>query len=508
MKKIVIILLLSILVIGSAGVGAYFVLKPNHKIEVEQTSGATISVDQLKAREGKEVKITSTVDNGYTFSYYIVDGKQIEGSSFIMPDKDVKISAKLETVNYSISYKNINEYTINPNTTSSYTVTTNDITLEDPTRSGYAFAGWYKDSVFENKIDEIAKGSFGNLELYAKWEALFTYNTSGVLTGVTDYAKNGGIETLIIPASIDGQAITEVGAETQIPGGKYKNIVVEKGITKFGTHAFKGGLVEYKTEKISYTGTLEDWCEIDFMSESSNPTMFCTVGADLYIDNVHVDYTLNLPDITYIKPYSFYGVVDIVVLNFANKTTAIGVSAFEHCKNLAMTDLSNIVTIQDKAFMWCEKLTKINYKDGSVNKLDSVQTIGNSAFSCAGLESIGFNDNLSSIGDFAFFSSYLKSVDLDAYRLTSVGEHAFENCDITELIIDTLYDLTLGTNAFNANENLTEIYLRSNTGKVNITDTTFKDCGLTAVYIYPDMMSEYTSSDDWSAYSELLQSKS
>lgn len=52
---------------------------------------------------------------------------------------------------------------------SSYTEQTDTILLQDATRAGYRFAGWYKDSAYQEKVTEITKGSKGDITLYAKW---------------------------------------------------------------------------------------------------------------------------------------------------------------------------------------------------------------------------------------------------------------------------------------------------------------------------------------------------
>ena len=43
--------------------------------------------------------------------------------------------------------------------------------MKKPTKKGYTFEGWYKESSFKNQITTIPKGSKGNLTLYAKWKA-------------------------------------------------------------------------------------------------------------------------------------------------------------------------------------------------------------------------------------------------------------------------------------------------------------------------------------------------
>lgn len=51
----------------------------------------------------------------------------------------------------------------------SYTIETDTITLPVPTKDGYNFEGWYTDAAFENAVAAIAKGSVGDMVLYAKW---------------------------------------------------------------------------------------------------------------------------------------------------------------------------------------------------------------------------------------------------------------------------------------------------------------------------------------------------
>lgn len=69
-----------------------------------------------------------------------------------------------------------NEYTINYNTDAenldnpaTYTIEDGDIILEEPTKAGYTFVGWYLDENFTTPCTKIASGTTGNLNLYPKW---------------------------------------------------------------------------------------------------------------------------------------------------------------------------------------------------------------------------------------------------------------------------------------------------------------------------------------------------
>ncbi len=70
---------------------------------------------------------------------------------------------------YSITY-NLDGGTNPSSNPSTYTVE-DSITLASPTKSGYTFQGWYSDFSFDNKIEVIKSGSYGDVNLYAKWSA-------------------------------------------------------------------------------------------------------------------------------------------------------------------------------------------------------------------------------------------------------------------------------------------------------------------------------------------------
>ena len=70
---------------------------------------------------------------------------------------------------YTITY-NLNGGTNNSNNPANYTIETNTITLGAPTKTGYAFGGWYDNSgLTGTAVTQIAKGTTGNKTFYAKW---------------------------------------------------------------------------------------------------------------------------------------------------------------------------------------------------------------------------------------------------------------------------------------------------------------------------------------------------
>lgn len=95
----------------------------------------------------------------------------ISDNSFKMPDFDVSVSVTAVVANYNITYYNVldSEHS-NPK---KYTIESETITFSDATRLGNTFNGWFSDSDLKTPITEIAKGSYGDKNIYCK----FTPNT-------------------------------------------------------------------------------------------------------------------------------------------------------------------------------------------------------------------------------------------------------------------------------------------------------------------------------------------
>ncbi len=86
-----------------------------------------------------------------------------------MPAKDVTLYAKWTPTTYAISYE-LNGGTNYPSAITSYTIESQTITLGTPSKFGFVFDGWYDTANFDNvAVTDIATGSTGDKELYAKW---------------------------------------------------------------------------------------------------------------------------------------------------------------------------------------------------------------------------------------------------------------------------------------------------------------------------------------------------
>ena len=125
--------------------------------------------------ETETITLKDPVKTGYTFAgWYKAEDftggavtKIAQGST-----GNITLYAKWELVNYTITYK-LNGGTNAPENPASYNVETETITLKDPVKPGYTFAGWYRTEDFTGgAVTKIAQGSTGNITLYAKWEQI------------------------------------------------------------------------------------------------------------------------------------------------------------------------------------------------------------------------------------------------------------------------------------------------------------------------------------------------
>ena len=74
-----------------------------YSITVVQPTGGTVSASATSATAGTTVKLTANPAGGYTLDYFTLDGERINGDTFIMPARNVDVSAVFTANAYSIT---------------------------------------------------------------------------------------------------------------------------------------------------------------------------------------------------------------------------------------------------------------------------------------------------------------------------------------------------------------------------------------------------------------------
>ncbi len=159
-------------------------------------------------------------------------------------------------------------------------------------------------------------------------------------------------------------------------------------------------------------------------------------GAFSYVRTLE---TVNLGAfLTEIADSAFFGCVKLASIGF-EKIEKIGNDAF--CETaLTYADLSSVKEIGEYAFTYCPVLVSVKLADGSV--------IGEGAFGyCEALASVENDENILSVGDYAFAYTALTSIDLTGAEY--IGSHAFIKEAVTPFAVTLGDKLTdLGDNPF------------------------------------------------------------
>ena len=161
--------------------------------------------------------------------------------------------------------------------------------------------------------------------------------------------------------------------------------------------------------------------------------------------------------VTSIGGKAFFGCIGLTSVTIGNSVTSIGYMAFNSCRSLtSITIPSSVDSIRSGAFNYCSNLSSINVASGnthyssidgvlynyvqdtliqcpcaktSITIPNSVTSIGDHAFNnCRNLTSITIPSNITSIGKEAFYGcTGLTSITIPI-NVTSIGENAFSNC--------------------------------------------------------------------------------
>ena len=280
------------------------------------------------------------------------------------------------------------------------------------------------------------------------------------VTSIGDNAFNGcsSLENIEIPISIK-----KIEDETFKLCVSLTNINIPKNIISIGNNAFDGCR---SLENVYYAGTIENWCQIQFENEYSNPISY---AENIYMLDEDGEYykliNLEIPNnITNINNYQFYNFSIIQNLTIPNNIEFIGKATFKNCINLTNLTLNkNVNFISANAFEGCSNLKNV-YFDGTIEDWCQIQFENEYSNPMNYAEhfymldenneyyevtEIVIPDTVTSIGDYQFYGfDNLISIEIP-YSVLIIGEYAFGSC--FNLTIYTQY--ALKPNSWNDNWN-------------------------------------------------------
>ncbi|MCR5585923.1 MAG: leucine-rich repeat domain-containing protein, partial [Lachnospiraceae bacterium] len=200
------------------------------------------------------------------------------------------------------------------------------------------------------------------------------------------------------------------------------------------------------------------------------PSSVTKLGGDSFYQCTKLE-NINLNNVTYIGDNAFAScevLTDDSYATMKDTLTYLGSGAFNGCKALTtvkvpvLTDSKQAHTVPDSLFQNCERVSKVNFCDSSLEKIGAssfyqtglvtfktsadtnygntlpktVKNISSSAFAYSGIYSLDLSANtgLEEIQGYTFQMSYLSEITLPN-KLKKIGDNAFEQTLISEIIM-------------------------------------------------------------------------
>lgn len=196
-----------------------------------------------------------------------------------------------------------------------------------------------------------------------------------------NYNYTRPIGDIVIPDSVTllGYNYPVTGIESRAFYGcsEITSITIPEGVATIGNQAFCGDSLALITipssvdsigenafswctiTAVNYSGTINQWCNIDFSNGYSNPVFDCTI---LNINGSPVNNLLIPDNVEIIKQFAFWGYMGLTSVTISNGVTSIsiGSAAFGSCWNLTSVTIGSGVThIGQGAFAYCSDIMEV-----------------------------------------------------------------------------------------------------------------------------------------------------
>lgn len=354
--------------------------------------------------------------------------------------------------------------------------------LDEPTRLGYTFSGWYTEAECYN-IFGFGAYPVESFTLYAGWArdtenfVYVTYYGNGEELRVDPVRKD---ENVVLPDFFTDNSDIVVG-DWMIDNNPNKPYTAGKATEDLDLY------VNYYTTGLEFTGK----------------TTVAVAGYNGTATEVIVPSMYNGGTVTGIASYAFYrtGQLPAVTsIKLPDTIATIGEGAFYDCQYLASVNLTYKVTsIGKNAFYRNTRLRTV----GDISGVED-DKLGAGAFNgCKELREISLSNLLTVIGEYTFNDcSSLTEISLpDA--LTEIGEYAFSGCTaLTSVSLDSLILETIADNAFAGCSSLTEVNIAKTSGEVALQGNPFADCRYVTVYVPSALLETYQNNTNNSQFKD------
>ena len=328
------------------------------------------------------------------------------------------------------------------------------------------------------------------------------FPTNTTMVAAAAFSSCRSLETITLP-----DTITYLGASVFAKCLSLKSFEVPDGVKTLPQYAFSG-CAELESIVFNNVETLSSpVCGSVKTPETNNLTYACSSLKTLELSNVKEIPANAFPEsaiesvtiadqaevhakaflkLTTLKSVTFLGGYTIVAGSDGN------VRPFQGCTNIETVTFNSsnvenaIVTISDKMFVGCTKLTSIDLSNVSLND----GKIGENAFKgCTALSEVKFAATTKTISQNAFSGcTALTAVDLASSQIEAIGNDAFLNCtSLATLSLPATSLTSIGASAFNGNA-IKHITIPSSV--ITVEDKAFGACSA---------LEQVTMSKNWSS---------
>ena len=272
------------------------------------------------------------------------------------------------------------------------------------------------------------------------------------------------IKSIVLPDSV-----TEINAEVFERCGDVKKVSVSKDNPVY--HSEGNCLIETATDKLVFARkksvipdsvkSIGDYAFVDCsdLKSITLPSGVTSIGGYAFKDCDNLS-SITLPSgVTSIGEYAFSSCYHLTQINLPDSLASLGSHAFEFCDITDIRIPAATTSIGGQAFYTCRKVESITVAQGN--------PVYDSAGNClieketntliAGCQNSVIPDEVTAIGDYAFYACFgLGSISIPS-RVTSIGSSAFEGCLALKKVEFGISVTSIKMNAFGNCDSLTAI---------------------------------------------------
>ena len=259
-------------------------------------------------------------------------------------------------------------------------------------------------------LKTIGEGAFSNTGLK---EIVFPASMKTIPKGILDSTQ---VEKIVL-----SEGVEEIGDYAFANNKLLKSVVFPSTLKKIGRAAFKNSNLESVTLPSGLEEIAEEAFSYNKLSAVTLPTQLKTLGDNAFSNNNLKEVTL--PSHLEVLGTAFVDNSELSKITFSEGLKEIRGAFYSSLSAFSGTSIKSVVLpkslekIGDGAFYDLKGLADISIPE-------NVTSIGNEAFYNTGLTSIDLPANLKTIGRYAFSGTKLKKVVLPS-QVETIGNHAF-----------------------------------------------------------------------------------